>query len=107
MADILLPSHRLRDKGATREAWDPGYPSAHRPPGGVRWGITVVVVNIYIWLIYGYYMVIIWLIMVNNNLFGGILSLPIWLFNSLPWKDPPMLLIAKPSKNGPSIPWLC
>ena len=30
----------------------------------------------------------------------------IWLFNSLPWKDPPFL-IGKASINRPSIPWLC
>jgi hypothetical protein len=38
---------------------------------------------------------------------GWILSTTtLWLFNSLPWKDPPFL-IGKPSINGPSIPWLC
>jgi hypothetical protein len=31
-----------------------------------------------IWLWYGYYMVIIWLMMVNNNLIGGIAYLPLW-----------------------------
>ena len=28
-----------------------------------------------IWLIYGYYMVIIWLMMVNNNLVGGAITI--------------------------------
>ena len=30
----------------------------------------------------------------------------LWLFNSSPWKIT-LLLIGKPSINGPSIPWLC
>ena len=80
-------------------------------------GYYMVNIWIIIWLLYGYYMVVIWLMMVSNNLIGGwalalwkILvnyhlvmltwwndsDVTIWLFNSLPWKDPPFL-IGKPS----------